>query len=780
MSNCFNENKNDNLVTVKDILSESKVFIIPKYQRGFAWGVNEEGSREFNDLWEDIIHVYESGNDSMHYTGALTLEVKGECNNKGLNIYHVVDGQQRLTSIIIIIRTIHQFVSDVCDKNNFDLNDNLLMIDNEQKTYRLSYEDYNSSKFFEEFIYDFKKLDKNEDKKEFENKYFKNIFEVREFVFKALLQYKDDDIKKIYKAIKTKLIFNIHFINKTSEGLNFDPRVAFETINNRGKRLSNLELLKNRLMFIADRLQHDELFDVIDSAWNKIYENLSCKDFELDDDNFLRAHWITHKNLDKSRKNAYRDEIFNEEYPAYKDFDTQEDKNKYLEELKEYINDLKHKSWYWKIINAPMEINPCEEIKEDLLIELDKLSHLPNRQYVKVALLKLISNKSFKSDEKTNVCKYLEKAIFINVALGDDKSDLSELVAIVRKDKDVAEILNEIKSNEHLKCDKESIEKALGEFIKVLKEKNCSFYVVPATKYILYEYDRDICKEEKINVNDISLLKWDESSIEHIFPQTPDEDDKYWNKVKGDVEEEKLKQYINSIGNLLIYDESDNKSISNKPYYEKAFGKGHSYHNAKNVSARRLANNNNYWSLHKIYERQEELIDFIYKRWFEGNSFKDFAEFKQKLKDVLVEQPRELDEKTIKELENDKTQNTSSIKNSESKNIKTEFLKGIKDYFPKKYRIKVKRSNSFEENVFAFSNNEKYGDYIDTSTKVEEKKCVYRYYIEEHKITIYEPKWDEKSNINDWSEVAKDWVACFTRFLHHKRGVKVDITIEKE
>ena len=50
MSNCFNENKNDNLVTVKDILSESKIFIIPKYQRDFAWGVNEEDSREFNDL----------------------------------------------------------------------------------------------------------------------------------------------------------------------------------------------------------------------------------------------------------------------------------------------------------------------------------------------------------------------------------------------------------------------------------------------------------------------------------------------------------------------------------------------------------------------------------------------------------------------------------------------------------------------------------------------------------------------------------------------------------
>lgn len=784
MNNCFDKNENDNLVTVEDILSASKVFIIPKYQRGFAWGVNEEGSREFNDLWEDIIHVYKSENDSVHYTGALTLEVKDNDNDKGLATYHVVDGQQRLTSIIIIIKTIHQFVTKICDKDNFDLNKDLLMTkNNELELYRLKYEDNNSSKFFEKFIYDFEEI--NEDnKKELENKYYKNIYEARKFIFHELLQYKDEDIKKIYEAIKTKLIFNIHFINKKSKGLNFDPRVTFETINNRGKRLSNLELLKNRLMFIADRLKHNELFDNIDSAWNKIYENLSCKDFELEDDNFLRAHWIIYKNLDKSRKNAYRDEIFNEEYPTYKDFHSQEEEREYIGKLKDYINDLEDKSYYWKMINVPMEINPSDKIKEDLLIQLVKLSHLPNRQYVKVALLKLISNESFTSDEKTKVCKYLEQAIFINISLGDDKSDLSELVTIVRKGKDIEEILNEIEASEHLKCDKVSTKNALDEFIKILKEKNCSFYAVFTTKYILYEYDRLIYEREleKNNAKDMSLLKWNESSIEHIFPQTTDEHNEYWDKVKGDMKDVQLNKYINSIGNLLIYDENDNKSISNKSYIEKAFGKEHSYHNTKNASARYLANNNEYWSLYKIYERQNKLVEFIYNQWFENTGINE-DDFNQKLKDVLVEEPQKLSESIIKELKDGinsfKESNANHSENSEYINSKTEFLKDIRDYFPKKYRIKIKRSNSFEENVFAFSNNENHKGFINVSTRVGEMKCVYRYYFNEKEIVIYEPKWEENLDENSWSEITKDWVSCFTRFLRHKRDEK-DIKIKKE
>lgn len=191
MCNCFDDNENNNLVTIDDILSGSKVFIIPKYQRGFAWGVNEETSREFNDLWEDIIHVYKSENGSVHYTGALTLEVKKD---DGSAKYYVVDGQQRLTSIIIIIKTIHEFVSKVCKKDGFDLNDSLLVTNDESKLYRLRYEDENSSKFFEGFIYDFKEA--SEDKKELENKYFKNIYEAREFIFKTLLQYNDEDKMK--------------------------------------------------------------------------------------------------------------------------------------------------------------------------------------------------------------------------------------------------------------------------------------------------------------------------------------------------------------------------------------------------------------------------------------------------------------------------------------------------------------------------------------------------------------------------------------------------------
>ena len=97
-----------------DSLFQNKIFRIPDYQRGYAWG-----EHQIKDFWEDILQLHE---DRMHYTGVITLEPlkKGECEkwvediwlvkNRGFKPYYVVDGQQRLTTALILIQTILQSV----------------------------------------------------------------------------------------------------------------------------------------------------------------------------------------------------------------------------------------------------------------------------------------------------------------------------------------------------------------------------------------------------------------------------------------------------------------------------------------------------------------------------------------------------------------------------------------------------------------------------------------------------------------------------------------------
>lgn len=92
------------LLTLQNVFS-NRIFRIPDFQRGYAW--NEE---QWNDLWEDINGIQ---GDKKHYTGMLSVECidandpKWEKDlwliNQGKKLFYVIDGQQRLTTLIILL-----------------------------------------------------------------------------------------------------------------------------------------------------------------------------------------------------------------------------------------------------------------------------------------------------------------------------------------------------------------------------------------------------------------------------------------------------------------------------------------------------------------------------------------------------------------------------------------------------------------------------------------------------------------------------------------------------
>ena len=104
-------------------------------------------------------------------------------------------------------------------------------------------------------------------------------------------------------------MFNLHEIDD-----DYDVFVAFETMNNRGKRLTNLELLKNRLIYLTT-LYDDDVFDEkdksalrkkINDAWKEVYYQLGRnKSVPLSDDDFLRAHWIIYFRYSRKRGDDY-------------------------------------------------------------------------------------------------------------------------------------------------------------------------------------------------------------------------------------------------------------------------------------------------------------------------------------------------------------------------------------------------------------------------------------------------------------------------------------------
>src|SRR5690554_5472287 len=109
-----------NLLSVSKIFTE-RLFRIPDYQRGYAWT-----ERQLKDFWNDIIQLED---DKNHYTGVLTLEnvpiKKFEeweddlwiIKSRSYEPYYIVDGQQRLTTTIVLIQTILEEASKFGELN---------------------------------------------------------------------------------------------------------------------------------------------------------------------------------------------------------------------------------------------------------------------------------------------------------------------------------------------------------------------------------------------------------------------------------------------------------------------------------------------------------------------------------------------------------------------------------------------------------------------------------------------------------------------------------------
>lgn len=83
---------------IQDILTENKKFIIPSYQRPYSWTVDNA-----EQLIDDIYKSSQS-DESEYFIGSMI------CINKGQNQYEVVDGQQRLTTLSIIVSELKKLI----------------------------------------------------------------------------------------------------------------------------------------------------------------------------------------------------------------------------------------------------------------------------------------------------------------------------------------------------------------------------------------------------------------------------------------------------------------------------------------------------------------------------------------------------------------------------------------------------------------------------------------------------------------------------------------------
>jgi len=253
---------------IQDVLTENKKFIIPSYQRPYSWSVDNAVQ-----LIDDIYKSSQSG-EGEYFIGSMI------CINKGHNQYEVVDGQQRLTTLSIIVSELKKLIPMQGIKD--DLQKRILPIDvysdeTDEPRLIVRKKEYNLYKYF--ILQDLK--DYKPEKPSDSDLVFISNSEVIRFYLKQLSV---DNMKSLAKYI----LQNVYIVFVQTDDFASSFRL-FNVLNSRGLPLSNADLLKNALFESA--AAHNKKSEQIESAWSQIEDMVGVRRL----DKFLTLHKLSEK-----------------------------------------------------------------------------------------------------------------------------------------------------------------------------------------------------------------------------------------------------------------------------------------------------------------------------------------------------------------------------------------------------------------------------------------------------------------------------------------------------
>jgi uncharacterized protein with ParB-like and HNH nuclease domain len=579
-------------------------FEIPDYQRSYSW---EKDQR--NDLINDIENILEL-EDYTHFTGTIVAQEKSTQNE--YCFYDIVDGQQRLTSFVILFSVLAQgnylpanIVSDIYENYLFKGKDT----GNTIRLFKLNGE---LDKYFYRKLEQWDYTSEEHTTKAHTN--INNAFTEYKIWLDGKQLIDGSFAMKIYNIISNKIGFLFHIPDTAKE-----VGLMFEVINNRGKRLSELEKIKNYLIYYSEKSGYKDINVAVSNYWGKILFNLNaCGQTSIDEENsFLRYTWIVFEQTNKSESYYVYDNL-KERFPAKVGTNWQR--------LKEYIEFIAEAAeTYNKLFTRNLIAIPKEKkIIEQIFFQASSASILPlllsvystiKNSVERIEILSIIEKLNFRyygcgvatrSDTGNGRLFWLAHSFFNYYNKGENT------IAGLKQN-----LINFINEN----CGDETIIKALT----LDKEEGGSFHGWNNLKYFLANYEESIA----IAANQIEDFT--------RFLRTQDAANKNANFEKehiiatneclaiedtNDVNKRRL-------GNFVLLTPSINKSIKDAPLYDKLIeykGNSHKYltprclaeleifYGVDNVSLKETIYKKDF-VINFLDKREENLLNFALIRW---------------------------------------------------------------------------------------------------------------------------------------------------------------------
>lgn len=514
---------------LKDILATALVsyYQIPDYQRPYQWT-----EKNCEKLLDDLFSSYEYYKESGYFCGSLVLIVIGTDSETNAETYDIVDGQQRLSTFILLAKVLAALYDKDLNPTSRELLEKSLGDIDGEKRERLHFNAMGLNAK-DDFVYALEHFNDSQASKNKNNKnnYLKNAICLKDYLMKK-------EIGNINKFIEW-LYFKVVFIKTTCPNVSMALRI-FSVLNARGLPLHAIDVFKVELLKkLANKKDQEEFV----SRWSALHQKCSGNESkfpkrkenkrEKNATETLFSWYLTYLNpvtSGKSMEERLADQFERLNKPPLEYFKGVEDF------YKAYCKVLEMQDWhahllsylasdFWRIILCASLLHRYSdqdiEALKGLLVKFYYQNWVATREEPK-------------KQTNCNIIKALK-----------EKKSVESIASIVKEYLDYHKITQDF--NKNLQDSK---------LYEQHKKSSKNSWLRPIL--ILVEYSMsDDPRPKRIQMNDFH--------VEHILPQQPGSSSQW---VK-DFSEEERELYTHSLANLTLLGGKKNNQASNKDFKEK-------------------------------------------------------------------------------------------------------------------------------------------------------------------------------------------------------------------
>ena len=555
--------------TLNKLLNTSRQFIVPIFQRNYSWQKNQ-----YEQLWFDILRASKFKEKQNHFIGSIVYIDMGTPAGRPQQLL-LIDGQQRLTTISILLCAIKDYVQ------KFNLETKLI----------------NLAKIKNQFLYNSDEIDEDryklllnvQDKETYiklidntiftVNKPTTNIIKCYEFFYERIEDFikQHGQIDEIYAGI-----FKLSLVSISLDKDSDNPQMIFESMNSTGKDLSQTDLLRNYLLMDLTPEKQTRLYK---TYW-KSMEELFGEDIYKNDVN--KFDYFIRDFLTLKSDTGYICKI-NNVYENFKRYYLDNNCEKFAV-LKDLFTYAKYYAW----------IDLLQENDDELKLYWQEFKKLDSH-VVYPFLLKLYDDYSrqilIKEDFKKIlqvVISYLWRRAICEIPTNSLSKTFATLYQAVDKDDYVNSVIKAF-------VFKSSYKRFPSDYEVREKLQTKDIYHFRLRKYLL-EALENYYHKEPIDLNTANY------TIEHIMPQNI-EHNLSWQQMLGEDWQEVHSLYLHTLGNLTIT--GYNAEMSNKSFWEKVNGESGFKHS--HLKLNESIAQSDVWNKKAIQRRTNILTDIILK-----------------------------------------------------------------------------------------------------------------------------------------------------------------------